>query len=107
MGQNLESVISNIGGKLDNNQVAKFIVSFLDQTTVAGKPLGEQTNFDLHFQKRIGDLFKVIAFVFEVNYGDFLDELRKAAGEAMQKLGNQTIPTQSPLKSQSQSETIG
>jgi hypothetical protein len=52
----------------DEATFERTVKDLLETTTKDGKPI----NFDLDFSGSIGTLFKVLAFVLEVNYSDFL-----------------------------------
>lgn len=52
----------------DETVFERTVKDLLETTTKDGKPI----NFDLDFSGNIGSLFKVLAFVLEVNYSDFL-----------------------------------
>lgn len=106
MGQNVESIVTNLGGKMSNAEVADFVLVLMSHTHADNKIVGEKSVFNTHFQKRMADVFKVLAFVLEVNYGDFFDELRGAV-ETISKTLNQGSPMKSGLTSPNQPETSG
>lgn len=62
------SAIKALFESCDESTFERTVKDLLETTTKDGKPI----NFDLDFSGSIGTLFKVLAFVLEVNYSDFL-----------------------------------
>ncbi len=82
MGEQAENIITLIGADLSDDQMLDLILDFFEFTSVVSKDketlsgsLKHSTTFDDHFSGRYGRMLKVLAFVLEVNYPDFLTEL--------------------------------
>ena len=60
---------------LTDDAVIELVLDLLKQTTVDGKPVGEDAHFDIVFSGEFGLLFDVIKFVLEVNYKSFLEKI--------------------------------
>ena len=88
LGRNLDDAIARIGGGLTPDGIVQLMLRVLDQTTIEEggkiKSLGNRDVFNLHFRGKYGEMFKVAAFVLEVNYADFFGEI-KNLGSAMIK----------------------
>lgn len=67
-------------GGLGEDDLNFFINTFLETSTVDGKPLFPQ--LDLVFMGGTDTLYKVLLFAVEVNYGNFLEALRGLAATA-------------------------
>jgi hypothetical protein len=67
--------------RLSDEELEALVKELLSSARVDGKELLPQ--FDLHFQGRMGTLFRVLSFALEANYGGFFGDL-VAAGRAMQ-----------------------
>lgn len=65
----LAAAIQVLGEKLGPKELEGLIKELLATATVDGQPL--LAAFDLHFQGRALAVYKVLAFSFEVNFGDF------------------------------------
>lgn len=55
---------------VDESNMLELVLSLLSMTRVDGKEITEQV-FDMEFAGKFSELYKVLAFVVEVNYGDF------------------------------------
>lgn len=69
--------MSMIGGAIhklldgiDGEDALDLVLKLLSMTRLDGKEISEQV-FDMEFAGRFSELYKVLAFVVEVNYGDF------------------------------------
>lgn len=71
VGEKLSAAIGALMAGLDKQTHVKLIKDLLEKTRVDNAPLV----FDTHFMGRIGHLFKVLLFVLEVNFSDFLEEI--------------------------------
>lgn len=63
----LGEALSDLCGRLDEAEVVSLVKRLLASTVVDGDPAGG-SKFDLIFQGRYWTMFKVMAFVVEVNY---------------------------------------
>jgi len=87
-GGEIEVAIAKLGGNLSKKEGLDFILRLLEWTYIDGRTQGvDKLFFDEHFAGRYGHLFKVIAFVTEVNFGDFFDEMRRGLVATVTKLG--------------------
>ena len=88
LSSSAESALARIGGKLNKQEAADLVLRLLELTSVGGTSEGfKRETFDAHFAGRIGHLFRVLAFVIEVNYEDFFGELKGAVLTATKKGG--------------------
>jgi len=69
----LQLAMSSLMGKLNPDTNLAFIKKLLSSTTIDGQDLNDNS-FDLIFQGKLLSMFKVLLFVIEVNYEDFLGE---------------------------------
>jgi hypothetical protein len=74
----LGSALTDLTGRLDEDEVVNLITRLLACTLADGKPV----NFDLTFQGRYLTLFKVVGFVLEVNFKVPLADWLAAASTA-------------------------
>jgi len=70
--------------KLDEEKVLNLIKTLID-TALVGE--GKKIVFETHFQGRLGHLFKVLKAVLEVQYGDFLSDLKNLSAGVMPEEG--------------------
>lgn len=82
IGQQVENIVTLIGSDLSDDQMLQLVLDLFELTSVDKKeenrlagPLTNGDVFNSHFAGRYGRMFKVLAFVVEVNYPDFLTEL--------------------------------
>ena len=77
LGQNVESLVSKIGGDLSKAEILDFVIRLLEFTFVSGRtqPI-DRDFFNSHFAGKYGHLMKVLSFVVEVNFSDFFDEVK-------------------------------
>lgn len=73
----LPKAVSALVSRLDENQVEGLVKDLLKCVVYHNQPL----NFELHFQGRLGHLFKLLAAVLEVQYGDFLGAMLAVGGK--------------------------
>ena len=77
-GGQIEVAIAKIGGDLSNENVLDFVLRLLEFTYIDERMEGVNKDFfNEHFAGKYGYLFKVLIFVTEVNFGDFLDETKQ------------------------------
>ena len=68
------SVIDALSSKINEGTV-ELIKELMDGVHINN----EKQNFDLFFTRRYGLLFKILRYVLEVNYGDFLSSMKTVA----------------------------
>lgn len=81
----LGQAISALSSRIDENEVETLIKDILDSVQVidakSGKIRGVGAEyFDVHFQGRIGHLFKVLGKAVAFQYSDFLGDLAELQG---------------------------
>lgn len=91
----LGQAISALSSRIDENEVEALIKDILDSVQVidakSGKLRGVGAEyFDVHFQGRIGHLFKVLGKTVAFQYSDFLGDL--AGLQGLQDLASKTEP---------------
>lgn len=72
-GEILGKAAKALFDKMDSNEVISLIMEFTSGTACLCD--GKKVNFDLHYQGKIGHLFKVFVASLEVQYKDFLQEI--------------------------------
>ena len=70
-GEKISAAVGALMAGLNKQTHVKLIKDLLQSTRVDSNPLV----FDTHFMGKIGHLFKVLMFVLEVNFSDFLEEI--------------------------------
>lgn len=73
----LGAAVSELAGRLDENEIVELVRRILGCTLADGKEASPQ--FDILFQGRYGTLFKVVLFALESNYRVPLSEWAGAA----------------------------
>lgn len=63
----------------EKETITTIVAKLVEKTFVDGKPLAPI--YDMHFQGKIGELFKWLAFAMEVNFGDFFGDFLTSMGE--------------------------
>lgn len=90
----LPRIVHTLIERLDEQEVERLIKEdLIDAVLFEGVPVKQI--FDLHFQGRIGDLFKVLIEVVKYNYQDFFKGLAAATG----KLAGPKLESVSPTTS--------
>jgi hypothetical protein len=84
----LGTAVNELAGRLDEHEVVELVRRMLACTTADGKDASAQ--FDLVFQGRYLTLFKVLAFVLEVNFRLPLTDWLQAASQTAVTAGAQT-----------------
>jgi hypothetical protein len=74
------TAIEKLTGAMSEDEFHAFTLELLQMTSQDGKEINK-TTFDVLFQGEIAHLFKVLAFVLEVNFKDFYSAL---AGKLME-----------------------
>ena len=69
-GDVINKAVKILVSNLDENEVIDIVKALMSQVLCEGKPI---VNFDVHFQGRLGHLFKVIKACIEVQYSDFFE----------------------------------
>lgn len=85
----LETVVADLLERVDVEDTTGIIMDLMSSVSYEGKPLNEI--FDIHFKGSYMSLCKVIAAALEVQYSDFLGELKdqiglKVVGTTQEKL---------------------
>ena len=68
--KNLSSAVKLLFGNMDEERDVAFIKALLEKTLINNK----QIDLDVDFSGKIGTLMKVLIFVLEVNFQDFLSD---------------------------------
>ncbi len=80
----IEKAIAVLGGGMSKPEILSLVMRMLEFTFVTGHTGGfDKPFFDAHFVGAYGRLFKVLAFVVEVNYKDFFVEMRSGLNNAL------------------------
>lgn len=66
----ISAALNKLLGAVDEQSTMDLILKLLSCTRMDGKEITEQL-FDIEFAGNLSDVYKVLAFVIEVNYGDF------------------------------------
>ena len=72
-GDLIKKAVQSLGEKLDEDDVVKTVMELMDCVIIGGKQ--GKAVFNVHFAGNLGHLFKVLAAVLEVQFGDFLGEI--------------------------------
>lgn len=78
-GGMIGKAVGLLADRLEEDAVEKLVVELLSGTRRDGGELGG-AQIDLAFAGHYGELLQVLAFVIEVNYGDFLGALTTGPG---------------------------
>lgn len=70
----LNKVINTLTQKINEKTVLRTVMDLLSGTLIDGKEANKKANFDIIFAGEYATLAKILKFVVEVNYGDFLGE---------------------------------
>jgi len=94
----LGQAISALSSRIDENEVEGLIKDILDSVQVIEAKSGKLRSvgaeyFDVHFQGRIGHLFKVLGKTVAFQYSDFLGDL--AGLQGLQNLASKPEPSKS------------
>lgn len=71
--KNMDGAVTVLLGSLSESEFDVFVKRLLKHTLLDGQSVTD--TFDIVFQGKYGLLFKVLKFVMEVNYKDFLAEI--------------------------------
>lgn len=95
----LSQAISALSARIDENEVETLIKDILDSVQVieakSGKLRGVGAEyFDVHFQGRIGHMFKVVGKAVAFQYSDFLGDLAGLQGlqKPREQSGSVNVP---------------
>lgn len=66
----------------EKETITTIVAKLAEKTQVDGKPLANI--YDVHFQGKIGELFRWLAFAMEVNFGDFFGDFLTSMGEVQE-----------------------
>jgi len=75
------SALQDLGGKMTPDEEFALMEEILENVHADGTPLTKERRVS-HFAGRIGHLYKVVWFVLEANYRDFLSEITAAGRKA-------------------------
>ena len=70
----LDAVSSSLTSNMGEDSVLQLLLDILQCTMIDGSDLSKVENFDMVFSGEYGLLFRVVKFVLEANFGDFLAE---------------------------------
>lgn len=68
---NLADAVARLGAALDPDDFESLVMELLSMTRKNGREIGSQAAFDAEFTGKLTTVYKVLAFVLEVNFKDF------------------------------------
>lgn len=82
----VEDTFAKLAGNLTPEEFLTYVLRILRTTTVEGdaRPF-TRDNFNLHFAGKLAELARVVGWVMEMNWADFIGEVRRLVGQAREK----------------------
>ena len=92
MQLDIKAATAALAKNLDEKIVLATVKELLEVVIYNGQVVG----FDVHFQGRLGHMFKVVYAVLEAQYADFFEGLSGFRGSVLQALKQKKVPSGGP-----------